>query len=175
MGCFLCQKHNGQVAQPPGGYIYEGERWLVCHAPVNLGPLGTLFIESRRHFLDFAEANEEELAEYGPLLKKIYAALRSLTGAKRVYQVVFLEGVPHFHAWLVPRREGDEKGMTFLAKDIVCEQEEAEKLAEKLREFLEDTDTADKATESYDEWKKDTSVARSWDEVDSELDNKKAK
>jgi len=103
---------------------------------VDKGPLGTLFIESRRHFLDFAEANEEELAEYGPLLKKVYAALKSLTGAERVYQVVFLEGIPHFHAWLIPRREGEEKGMAFLSKDIVCEQAEAKRLAEKLRNAL---------------------------------------
>ena len=80
MDCFLCQKHKGEVAPPPGGYIYEGAHWLVCHAPVDKGPLGTLFIESRRHFLDFAEANDEELAAYGPLLKKVYAALKSADG-----------------------------------------------------------------------------------------------
>ena len=136
MDCFLCQKHKGEVAPPPGGYIYEGEHWLVCHAPADKGPLGTLFIESRRHFLDFAEADEDELATYGLLLKKVYAALKSLTGAERVYQVVFLEGIAHFHAWLVPRREGDEKGMAFLSKDIVCEQEEADELAKKLRKAL---------------------------------------
>jgi diadenosine tetraphosphate (Ap4A) HIT family hydrolase len=135
--CFLCQKIKGQIAPPPGGYIYEGAHWLVCHAPVDKGPLGTLFIESRRHFLDYAEANEEELIAYGSLLNKVYAALKALTGAERVYQVVLLEGIPHFHAWLVPRREEDEeRGMAFLAKDIVCKQEDAEKLAEKLREFL---------------------------------------
>jgi diadenosine tetraphosphate (Ap4A) HIT family hydrolase len=136
MDCFLCQKHKGQVAPPPGGYIYEGTHWLVCHAPVGKGPLGTLFIESRRHFLDYAEANEDELAAYGPLLKKVYAALKSLTGAERVYQVVFVDGIPHFHTWLIPRRAGDEKGVPFLAKDIACEQGEAEELVEALRQKL---------------------------------------
>ncbi|MGD8402999.1 MAG: HIT family protein [Anaerolineales bacterium] len=136
MDCFLCKKHKGEVAPPPGGYIYDGPHWLVCHAPADKGPLGTLFIESRRHFLDFSEADEDELTAYGPLLKKVYAAIRSLTGAERVYQVVFLEGIPHFHAWLIPRREGEEKGMAFLSKDIVCGQEEAEELAEKMRNAL---------------------------------------
>ena len=137
MDCFLCQKHKGEVASPPGGYIYEGTHWLVCHAPVDKGPLGTLFIESRRHFLDFAVANAEELAAYGPLLKKVFAALKSLTGAPRVYQIVFLEGIAHFHAWLVPRREEDEeRGVPFISKDIVCEPQEAEKLSIKLREAL---------------------------------------
>ena len=136
MDCFLCQKHEGKVAPPPGGYIHEGAHWMVCHAPVDKGPLGTLFIESQRHFLDFAEANEEELAAYGPLLKRVYAALKAVTEAERVYQVVFLEGIAHFHAWLVSRREGEEKGMAFLSKDIVCRQEDAETLAEKLRVIL---------------------------------------
>ena len=58
--CLICNKHKGIQALPPGGYIYQDEHWAVCHAPTNVGPLGTLFIESRRHFLDFAEFNEEE-------------------------------------------------------------------------------------------------------------------
>ena len=137
MKCFLSQKHTGEIAQPPGGYIYEGKDWMVCHAPADKGPLGTLFIESRRHFLDFAEASEDELANYGPLLKKIYAALKPLAGAERVYQVIFLEGIPHFHAWLVPRTKDDEeRGVPFLAKDITCKQADAEKLSAALRRAL---------------------------------------
>ena len=135
--CFLCQKHKGEVAPPPGRYIYKGAHWLVCHAPVDKGPLGTLFIESRRHFLDFAEANDAEMMAYGPLLKKVYAALKSLTEAERVYQIVFLEGVAHFHAWLVPRRkEDEERGVPFISKDVACDQADAEKLAEAMRKLL---------------------------------------
>lgn len=44
MKCFLCQKHAGEIASPPGGYIYDDLHWMVCHAPVDKGPLGTLFI-----------------------------------------------------------------------------------------------------------------------------------
>lgn len=137
MDCLLCQKHAGQIALPPGEYIYSGEHWLVCHAPVDKGPLGTLFIESRRHFLDFAEADEQELQVYGPLLKKVYTGLKSLTGAERIYQVVLLEGIPHFHSWLVPRRKEDqERGMAFLTKDITCKLSQAEALATELRKAL---------------------------------------
>ena len=59
--CFLCRKHAGEENQPPGGYIHADKHWLVCHAPVEKGPLGTLFIESRRHILDFVDMHEEEL------------------------------------------------------------------------------------------------------------------
>ncbi len=135
--CFICRKHNGGEATPPGGYIYEDEDWMVCHAPVKLGPLGTLFIESKRHFLDYAEMTEEESASLGNVMKKIYSALRMHTDAERIYQVTLMEGVPHFHSWLVPRRKEDaERGMKFLARDDSCSEEDAIELANKLREEM---------------------------------------
>ena len=138
MDCFLCQKHQNLVASPPGVHIFEGEHWLLCHAPIEKGALGTLFLESRRHFLDFSESNQEELRTYGPLLKRVYAALKSLTDPERIYMVIFMEGIPHFHAWLIPRRAKDaERGVAFLAKDIAGNDIQAENLALKLRKLLE--------------------------------------
>ena len=135
--CFLCRKHKGEEVTPPGGYIYEDEHWMVCHAPGKLGPLGTLFIESKRHFLDYAEMTDEESASLGSVLRNIYRALRLHTEAERIYQVTLLEGIPHFHSWLIPRRKDDpEKGMKFLARDDSCSEEEAIGLANKLRETL---------------------------------------
>jgi diadenosine tetraphosphate (Ap4A) HIT family hydrolase len=135
--CFLCRKHNGLEVTPPGGYIYKDEHWMVCHAPGKLGPLGTLFIESKRHFLDYAEMTDEESASLGDMMKKIYHALKLHTGAERVYQVTLMEGVPHFHSWLVPHRKEDtEKGMKFLARDDSCSDDDAAVLADKLRETM---------------------------------------
>jgi diadenosine tetraphosphate (Ap4A) HIT family hydrolase len=132
--CFICRKHNGQETGPPGGYIYEDEYWMICHAPGKLGPLGTLFIESKRHFLDYAELTEEESASLGDVMKRIYGALKKQTDAERIYQVTLMDGVPHFHSWLVPHRKDDtEKGMKFLMKDDSCSEEEASALANKLR------------------------------------------
>jgi diadenosine tetraphosphate (Ap4A) HIT family hydrolase len=137
--CFLCRKHIGQEAAPPGGYIYEDKHWMVCHAPGKLGPLGTLFIESRRHFLDYAEMTIEESASLGNVLRKIYAALKLHTEAERVYQVTLMEGVPHFHSWLVPRQKEDpEKGLKFLARNDSCSEDEASGLAGKLRSIMKD-------------------------------------
>lgn len=135
--CFLCRKYKGGEAAPPGGYIYEDEYWMVCHAPGKLGPLGTLFIESRRHFLDYAEMTDEESASLGNVMRKVYSALRLHAEAERIYQVTLMEGVPHFHSWLVPHRKDDpEKGMKFLARDDSCSDEEASALAGKLRETM---------------------------------------
>jgi len=137
MDCFLCRKHNGEEPAPPGGYIYEDEHWMICHAPARLGPLGTLFIESRRHFLDYAEMTDAEAASLGIAMRKAYQALRLHTEAERVYQITLMDGVPHFHSWLVPRRIDDgEKGMKFLARDDSCNEEEAIELANKLRAAL---------------------------------------
>ena len=135
--CFLCRKHNGQETAPPGGYIYEDEHWMICHAPAKLGPLETLFIKSKRHFLDYTEMNDEESASLGYVMRKIYYTLKLHTEAERIYQVTLMEGVPHFHSWLVPHRKDDpEKGMKFLARDDSCSDEDASALANKLREMM---------------------------------------
>ena len=135
--CFICRKHNGQEAAPPGGYIYEDEHWMVCHTPAKLGPLGILFIESMRHFLDYAEMTDEESASLGNVMRKIYEALRFHTDAERIYQVTLMDGVPHFHSWLVPHRKEDtEKCLKFLTRDDSCREEDAIALAKKLRESL---------------------------------------
>ena len=137
MSCFLCDKHTGQKTPTPGGYIYEDEHWMVCHAPGKLGPLGTLFIESKRHFLDYAEMTDDESASLGNVMRKIYYALKLHTEAERVYQVTLMEGVPHFHSWLVPHRKEDtEKGMKFLTRDDSCKEEDAIALANKMRETM---------------------------------------
>jgi diadenosine tetraphosphate (Ap4A) HIT family hydrolase len=134
--CLLCRKHRGQ-APPPGGYIYEDEYWMVCHAPADRGPLGTLFIESRRHLLDFGELTDEEAAAFGSVANKTYRALHALVHPDRIYEVAMMEGVPHFHAWLVPRGGGvTERGVAFLAKDISCAEDEAAQLAGKMRELM---------------------------------------
>ena len=135
--CLLCRKHVGQETAPPGGYIYEDEYWMICHAQPHMGPLGTLFIESKRHFLDYAEMTDEESASLGDVMRKVYHNLKLLTEAERVYQVTLMEGVPHFHSWLVPRRVTDtEKGMKFLIRDDSCSDDDAAVLAEKLREAM---------------------------------------
>jgi diadenosine tetraphosphate (Ap4A) HIT family hydrolase len=99
------------------------------------GAIGTLFLESKRHVLDFSEFDDAEVASFGGLMRKIYTALWSLADTERVYQVSMMEGVAHFHAWILPRtKEVTERGIAFLARDLTCTDEEAAELATKLRE-----------------------------------------
>ena len=135
--CFICRKHKGQEVAPPGGYIYEDAYWMVCHAPAKVGPLGTLFIESKRHFLDYSDMTSEESATLGIVLKRIYSALKAHTDAERIYQLATMEGQPHFHSWLVPRgKDVTERGLKFLAKEDSCSEEDASVLAGNLREAM---------------------------------------
>lgn len=132
--CFICRKHEGLEPAPPGGYIFQDEYWMVCHAPGKLGPLGTLFIEARRHFLDYAAMTNAEAAGLGGCLRKAYVALREQTDSERIYQLSTNEGVPHFHAWLVPRaRAVSERGIKYLGLDLSCTDEAAAELAARLR------------------------------------------
>jgi len=135
--CFICRKHNGQEPAPPGGYIYEDEHWMVCHAPGNLGPLGTLFIEAKRHFLDYAEMTNGESASLGDVLRRTYGALKTNMEIERIYQLSTMEGQPHFHCWIVPRgKDVTERGLKFLARDDLCSDKDAAELAGKLHEAL---------------------------------------
>lgn len=135
--CLLCRKHNDQEPQPPGGYILREEDWLVCHAPIDKGPLGTLFVESRRHILDYGDFNEQEMATFAPTLRRVYEALRTQIRPQRIYLVSMMEGIPHFHAWIVPRMpEIPERGLAFLARDLNCGAAEAAQLAHALRSAI---------------------------------------
>ncbi|HEY60253.1 MAG TPA: hypothetical protein G4N92_06170 [Anaerolineae bacterium] len=135
--CVLCLKHASPKTQPLGVYFYSDAHLRVYHAPADKGPLRTLLFESQRHFLDFTNMTREEAASYGTLLKRMIASIKQFTRAERIYSIVFLEGVPHFHNWLVPRRKGDkEKCIPFLEKDITCNEKNAVALAEKLRKKL---------------------------------------
>ena len=136
-GCFICRKHAGQEAAPPGGYLCEDGHFLVCHAPAMMAIPGTLIVESRRHYLDFADMTPEESASYGPLLAQLYTAIKRTVGAERVYTLITLEGATHFHAWLIPRGPHVQaRGVAFLVEDRQCAEEEALSAVEAIRAAL---------------------------------------
>jgi diadenosine tetraphosphate (Ap4A) HIT family hydrolase len=135
--CFICRKNAGQEAPPPGGYVYEDAHWKVGHAPAHMVGLGTLVVESARHYLDFSEMTADEADSFGGLMADLYVALKNETGAERVYTAFFAEGAPHFHVWLVPRYPGGEVRGPALLDQNSCDEAEAIKLAAALRKRLE--------------------------------------
>jgi len=141
--CLLCEKYRGGVypayggyTEPPGGYLVDDDHWRVAHGPTPYWPAGTLLIEAKRHFLDYADMTDAESATIGPLLKTLIGPLREATGAPRIHTFSCMEGTEHFHTWLVPRIGEVPSGRAFLANPGYCSLAEAEAAILRIREVL---------------------------------------
>jgi diadenosine tetraphosphate (Ap4A) HIT family hydrolase len=142
--CRICQKQDGLKtgselldAPRPGGYIVEDEHFLAEHAPLQESSPGTVIVEARRHLLDFAEMTPAESAELGSILHRLVPAIKAATGVQRVYYLAVMERAPHFHLWLVPKKdEGDLLGAAYLAQQppLTSSFSDAEAMAQKIRE-----------------------------------------
>jgi diadenosine tetraphosphate (Ap4A) HIT family hydrolase len=146
--CNICRKQDGLKtgsvlldAPIPGGYIVESEHFLVEHAPLQESSAGTVIVEARRHLLDFGDMTPAESAELGPLLHRLIPAIKAATGVERVYYLAVMERAPHFHLWLVPRKDaGELRGAAYLAQQppLTASYGEAEAMSQKIRAGIED-------------------------------------
>ena len=116
--CLICRKQAGKEEPPPGGYIYEGRHFAICHAPRSLGTAGTIIVESRRHFLDYGEMTPVEGADLTRLLRRLFPVIKRVARAERVYSLSTMDGVFHFHLWLIPWKKDEPlRGVTYLASE----------------------------------------------------------
>jgi diadenosine tetraphosphate (Ap4A) HIT family hydrolase len=137
--CAICARLRGERPHedPPAGYFYEDEYWLAYHAPVESSTLGQLFLMAKRHYLDFAEMTSDEAASFGVVMRSLYAAMKQVTRAERIYAQVMLEGIPHFHVWLIPRRKDDTiRGRDVIARERSCLPADALTVVAQLRKQL---------------------------------------
>lgn len=80
---------------------------------------------------------DAEAVSYGTILRRITTAIKQAVPAERVYALVTLEGIPHFHAWLIPRGPGvPERGWAYVASDRSCSEAEALDAVEGIRRAL---------------------------------------
>src|SRR6202050_3957249 len=145
--CHICRKQDdlktGSAlldAPRPGGYIVEREHFLAEHAPLQESSAGTVIVEARRHLLDFAEMTPAESAELGSILIRLVPAIKAATGVQRVYYLAVMERAPHFHLWLVPKKnEAELRGLAYLAQQppLTTSFREAEAMSHKIREQFE--------------------------------------
>lgn len=145
--CNICRHQDGLKtgferldAPIPGGYIVEGEHFLVEHAPLQESSAGTVIVEARRHLLDFGEMVPTESAEIGPLLHRLVPAVKAATGVERVYYLAVMERSAHFHLWLVPKQnEGELRGVAYLAQQppLTASHSAAEAMSRKIRAEFE--------------------------------------
>src|ERR1700728_1899114 len=145
--CNICRKQDGLKTGSelldiprPGGYIVEGEYFLAEHAPLQESSAGTVIFEARRHLLDFGEMTPAELAEFGSIAHRLVPAIKAATGVQRVYYLALMERAPHFHLWLVPKKdEGELRGVAYLAQQppLTTLYSAAEAMSRKIREQFE--------------------------------------
>ena len=145
--CNICRKQDGLKTGSelldtpiPGGYVVENEHYLVEHAPLQESSAGTVIVEARRHLLDFGEMTPTESAELGSLLHRIVPAIKAATGVERVYYLAVMERAPHFHLWLVPKKDvGDLRGVEYLAQKppLTATRSDAEAMTRKIRAEFE--------------------------------------
>ena len=142
--CLICRKYAGGMvpawagtAVPPGGHLIDDAMWRVGHAPTVFAPRGSLLVESRRHFLDFAEMTKQESASYADLVGRLCGVIKPVTGAERIHVFSSMDGTPHFHVWLLPRRPQDVKGRRFMLEAGYCTEQEAAAAVGEMRALLD--------------------------------------
>ena len=80
--CLICNKHRDRASASI--VVYSDDHWIVSHSK-ETNILGYFFVESRRHFLDMSDANDDEIASFAPLLKKLMQAMRETVDCHRIY------------------------------------------------------------------------------------------
>ena len=145
--CNICRKQDDLKTGSelldvprPGGYIVEGEHFLAEHAPLQESSAGTVILEARRHLLDFGDMTPTESAELGSILHRLVPAIKAATDVERVYYLAVMERAPHFHLWLVPKKnEGGLRGVEYLAQQppLTTSYSAAEAMSGQIREQFE--------------------------------------
>jgi diadenosine tetraphosphate (Ap4A) HIT family hydrolase len=141
--CNICRKQDGLKTGSalldvprPGGYIVDGEHFLAEHAPLQSSSAGTVILETKRHVLDFGEMSPAELAEFGAIVHRLVPAVKAATGAQRVYLLALMERAPHFHLWLVPKKDvGELRGVAYMIQQppLTATPSEAEAMSRAIR------------------------------------------
>ena len=104
---------------------------------------GTLIVESRRHFLDYSEMTDAEARELFETLRKLFPLMKKTSDAPRIYSFATMEYSPHFHLWLVPRKQDSKlRGTEYLAAKETSSKEDAEEAAEQIRASLKSTNSS---------------------------------
>ena len=92
-----------------------------------------MIVESKRHFLDYGEMSKEECAELFELMRRLFP-LKKASDAERIYSLAMMDGAPHFHLWLIPRKRGGRfKGVRYLAKNDTTTAKAAETVVRKIK------------------------------------------
>lgn len=130
--CIFCKIASGEI---PSATLYEDENFRVI---LDLGPAsrGHALILPKAHYRDICEMPDELLGKAMALAKRMAGKMISSLPCDGV-NIVQNNGssagqtVFHFHMHLIPRREGDEVGVSW--KPGTLTEEDREEILNKLR------------------------------------------
>ena len=101
--CPICQKHRGH-GPLTGPVIHSDTLIEITHRAD--GPLGYVFIETKRHVASLGHLTEEEARVIGQARSRLARGLRTELGVEHVHAFVAGLGIPHFHEHLFARHLG---------------------------------------------------------------------
>jgi hypothetical protein len=93
--CFQC-------GRPDDEYLWTNERWRVATTQEPTGLPVVVFLEPRVH-CDFGSIPDELVAELGPMLVRVEAAVRLVPHVGRVHVCRWGDGSEHLHWWFMAR------------------------------------------------------------------------
>jgi len=100
-GCLPCALEDAA----PESVVFRDDRW-AAEIPTGLEAPGWFFLRLRRHADGFAGLTDDERAAFGDACARLEAAIRTATGAARVYFMSFGENHTHFHYLVIARGDG---------------------------------------------------------------------
>ena len=104
--CLFCDVQQG-ASPVVGGPVYEDDLVYAYHwDDEGSGYLGHLVLMTRRHASDFANLTPAEAQTIGLLISRLSSALKTCTGAEKVYEFFYGEVTPHLHVLLMARYPG---------------------------------------------------------------------
>lgn len=149
--CLTCLANRGEQ-MAPGGAIYRDALWCLEHALEPIPLAGWLVLKPLRHVESFAALSAEEAASFGPLVRRVTAAMTEVLAPAKVYLCLYAErdDAQHIHFHLIPRfdatplerrgpgvfeylREAGQRG------ENLAPVAEAERIARELRARLSDS------------------------------------
>ncbi|MEP7162984.1 MAG: diadenosine tetraphosphate hydrolase [Candidatus Moraniibacteriota bacterium] len=93
-----------ELGKDTPGYILETELFHI-HQDQEVPIPGFVILSTKRHIESVADFTDEEIKEFGELLRKIRMAQREVLDIEKVYLVQEEDTRDHFHMWMLPRYE----------------------------------------------------------------------
>jgi diadenosine tetraphosphate (Ap4A) HIT family hydrolase len=103
-GCPFCATYE-DLPFAMGGIVYEDDLVSAHHSYQDEEPtyLGHLVLRTKRHVPGLAELTDAEGQAIGLAVARLSNALKTCTGAEKVYAEAYYEVVPHLHLLLTAR------------------------------------------------------------------------